>query len=527
MQDNLPYTSAKFRPIRFTIPGLILFGVYLSSLHSYLLFHSIAEIFSILVSFSIFLFAWNTIRFVEDDFLIVLGTAFLFVGFFDLMHTLAYKGMSVLAIHHADHATQLWIIARYLESFSLLAVTFLFKRRIHYFPVFAAYASVSILLFLAVFKFHCFPKCYIEGVGLTPFKIFSEYLICAILLTAAIRLYRRRHDVDPTMNRLLLAAIGFSIATELAFTLYVDVYGIMNMVGHLLKIISFYLVYRAIVAHGLLKPYTSMFRELSESKALLERYSQRLESRVVERTGQLEKSNRELRKLSDQLVTAEESERTRIARDLHDSIGQSLSAIKFFVENAVFNLGDRLNSEDRGLLEKLVPMIKSAIDDVRRIIRNLRPSIINDLGLVAGISWLCREFGAVYTEMTIERYLELVEHELPEAIKEPAFRLLQEALNNIGKHSGARSISVVLTRRNGRICLEVNDDGAGFDAGVVLNAEFRGSGFGLVGMRERAELSGAEFVIDSRPGEGTRICAAWPAEDEPGQSDADGFELAR
>lgn len=511
----------------FFIGALMLFGVYLSSLHSYLLFHSMAEIFSVLVSFSIFLFAWNTSGFVKDDFLIVLGTAFLFIGFFDLMHTLAYKGMHVIATDDADHATQMWIIARYLQSLSMLAVTFLFKRRVNYLLVAAGYTVISAVLFLSVFKFHFFPHCYIENVGLTPFKIVSEYLICAILLAAGIRIYSRRLEIDPVMNRLLLASIGFSIATDLAFTLYVDVYGIANLIGHLLKIVSFYLVYRAIVAHGLLKPYRSMFRELSENKMLLERYSQQLETRVAERTRQLEASNRELRNLSDQLVTAEESERHRIARDLHDSIGQSLSAIKFFVETAVFNLGDRLNSQDRNHLEKLVPMIKSAIDDVRRIIRNLRPSIINDLGLVAGISWLCREFGAVYTEVVVQRHLELVEHELPEEIKDPAFRFLQEALNNIGKHSGARAVTVILARRNGCICFEVNDDGKGFDAGAVLNARSKGTGFGLAGMRERAELSGAEFTIDSRPGEGTRIRAAWPAQDEPGQPDADGFELAR
>ncbi|MFP4194708.1 MAG: MASE3 domain-containing protein, partial [Desulfobacterales bacterium] len=423
---------------------LLLFGLIISSMHSYLLFHSLAEIFGIVVSFSIFLFAWNTLGFTRERYMMVLGIAYLFVGCLDLAHMLSYKGMEVIAVEGSNHATQMWIAARYVESLSLLAVPFLFNRRINHRMVFGIYLAVSGALFVAIFGFNVFPDCYIKGVGLTPFKIISEYVICAILIAAGVSLYYRRGAVDRVMFKLLLASIGFTVASEVAFTNYVSVYGPANMIGHLFKIVSSYLIYRAIVVHGLRAPYRSMFRELSASKSELERYSQSLESCVAERTRELEESNRELRYLSGQLVTAEQKERRRIARDLHDSIGQSLSAIKLSVENISGNLGDRLDSKDTDALEKVVSMCKEAIQEVRRIIMNLRPPALEE-GISATVDSLCREFSSSYPDIRIKKKLGLRDDTLPEEIQVAIFRLLQEALNNIGRHSGAGSVDISLT----------------------------------------------------------------------------------
>jgi len=490
--------------------GALLLGIYLTSFHSYLLFHSLAETFSILVSFSIFLFALNTLDFVEARYFFVLGAAYLFVGGFDFLHMMTYRGMGVFYIEGSNVATQTWIIARYLESLSLLALPFVIHRRISPVLILMLYSVLSVFLFLLVFIYRVFPDAYIEGSGLTAFKIFSEYLICAFLAGAAAMLYRRRNDLHMVIYRLLMVAIGFTIAQELAFTLYTDVYGPANLLGHLFKIVSFYLIYRAVVAHGLLRPYRTMFRELNASKAALEQYSLDLESRVAERTRALEASNRQLKYVSHKLMTAEEDERRRIARDLHDSIGQSLSAIKVHVENSVSEIGGRLQADDRMRLKNLIPMIKTAITDVKRIIRNLRPSVLDELGIVATINWLCREFNTVYPDIRIEKKVELDDHQVPETLKAPIFRMLQEALNNIGKHSGASRIEISLARRGGQICFDIQDNGCGFDPESACQNTAQASGFGLAGMRERAEICGANFGIDSRPGQGTRIATKWP-----------------
>lgn len=496
--------------LSYVFGATLLLSIYLTSFHSYLLFHSVAETFSILVSFSIFLFALNTLDFVDARYFFVLGTAYLFVGAFDFLHMMTYQGMGVFSIEGSNIATQTWIIARYLESLSLLCLPFVINRRINPVLILGLYSVLSLFLFLLVFVYQVFPDAYIEGRGLTPFKIASEYLICAILASASVMLYRRRHDLHMVIYRLLMVAIGFTIAQELAFTIYTDVYGPANMLGHLFKIVSFYLVYRAVLAHGLLRPYRSMFRKLNASKAALEQHNRDLEYRVAERTRALEASNRQLKYLSRKLLSAEEDERRRIARDLHDSIGQSLSAIKVHVENSVSDIGGRLQADDRMRLKNLIPMIKTAIADVKRIIRNLRPSVLDELGLVATINWICREFNALYPDIKIEKKLEIDEHQVPEAVKTPVFRLLQEALNNIGKHSGASRIEISVLRRDGQICFEIQDDGCGFDPEIASQNKAHGFSFGLTGMRERAEISGAAFGIDSRPGQGTRITAKWP-----------------
>lgn len=478
-------------------------GVYLTSWYSYLLFHSLAEIFSIAVSFSIFLFAWNSLNFVKARYLFVLATAYLFVGCFDLMHMLTYEGMNVVDLKSPDAAVQLWIAARFIEAFSLLALPFFLNRRPNHVHVLLFYAAVSTLLFLSVFVFPVFPDCYRPGTGLTPFKIISEYVICGVLAAAALLLYRRRHALQMMVYWLLMTSIGFTIVQELMLTLYTDVYGTANLMGHLFKIISYYLVYRAVLVYGLLSPYKSMFREL-------ESYSHTLESRVAERTAALESRNQELKILSRQLMHAEDTERRRIARDLHDSIGQSLSAIKFHVENTVSDIGERLGENDRMRINRLVPMIKSAITDVRRIIRNLRPSMLDNLGIMATIDWQCREFGSVFPDIRIKKQLEMADREVPDNLKGPIFRVLQEALNNIGKHSGASKVKISLFQKDGYVCFEVEDDGCGFDPQTTRLQELDRTGMGLAGMKERLELSGALFTIDSAPGKGTRVRAIWP-----------------
>ena len=246
--------------------GLILFvGLFFLSRFNYLWFHSLVELFGIAVTAALFLLVWNARRFIRNDAVVCLAIAYLFVGLVDLTHTLGYKGMGVFpGIVGSNVATQLWIGGRFLESFSLLLFPLLFGRRIRIAPVFAGYALVTVLLLAAVFRGSIFPDCYVEGVGLTPFKKGSEYTICLILIASLLLLRRRRDALDSTVYRLLAASIVVSIFTELAFTLYTDVYGFLNFLGHCLKILSFFLIYLAFVRSGLTRPYSLLFRELKE-----------------------------------------------------------------------------------------------------------------------------------------------------------------------------------------------------------------------------------------------------------------------
>jgi len=134
----------------------------------------------------------------------------------------------------------------------------------------------------SIFIWDIFPACYVEGVGLTPFKKISEYIISLILLASIILLLRYRREFDPGVLRLLVWSIVLTIGAELAFTFYVSVYGFSNLVGHVLKIISFYLIYKAMIATALEKPYRVMFRNLRQSEAELRQSTAELQARNEE-----------------------------------------------------------------------------------------------------------------------------------------------------------------------------------------------------------------------------------------------------
>jgi signal transduction histidine kinase len=213
--------------------------------------------------------------------------------------------------------------------------------------------------------------------------------------------------------------------------------------------------------------------------------------------------------VSSQLLEVQESERKRIGRELHDSIGQYLATQKFALENALEKI-DRSKAEEAvKSLEALIPLTQQASEELRRIHSDLRPSLIDDLGIIATISWFCREFEQLYSGIRIEKNINIKEEEIPESLKIIVFRILQEALNNIGKHGKANLVGVALEGTSGNIELVIEDNGQGFDVEHVYSVKGPYSGFGLTNMKERAELSGGTFAIDSTPGAGTIVRASW------------------
>jgi signal transduction histidine kinase/DNA-binding response OmpR family regulator len=249
--------------------ALCLLVLSLTSLHSYLLFHTLAELFSVVVAWGIFLVAWNSRDYRSNSYLLFIGIAYLFVGALDLLHALAYQGMGIFAVPGANLATQLWIAARYLQSVSLLIAPLFLRQKGKVAFLFMAYTLVTLLLLGSIFYWQIFPDCFLPGVGLTSFKKASEFVISAILLAALAMLLRRRRDFSPSVLQLLVATIVVTIASELAFTLYSGPYDLFNLVGHLLKIVAFYLFYRALIETSLRNPYDLLFRELSENQAAL------------------------------------------------------------------------------------------------------------------------------------------------------------------------------------------------------------------------------------------------------------------
>lgn len=259
----------------FSKTSLILWGsaltaLLLAGLVNFPFFHITVELFSIVVACGIFMVSWHSRRLHENGFFTFLGISSLAVAVIDLLHTLTYKGMGVMPLSGAPTATQLWIAGRYLQSFSILLAFFFLRRRVKDTPLVAGFVSVTALIIASIFLWRTFPDCYLEGSGLTTFKIVSEYLIILLFAASLLLLRREWSSFDPDVARLLAASFGFFMFSEFAFTQYVNVFGFANQVGHLFKVAGFYCLYRGVIVIGLTRPFNLLFRELKELNRTLE-----------------------------------------------------------------------------------------------------------------------------------------------------------------------------------------------------------------------------------------------------------------
>jgi PAS domain S-box-containing protein len=240
----------------------------------------------------------------------------------------------------------------------------------------------------------------------------------------------------------------------------------------------------------------------------LQQLTDTLELRVQERTAELARTNEALRQLSIKLLSAQEDERKRIAGEIHDTLGAYLSGIKFKVETTLQQMEKNPQVATESL-NTITPLIQEGIEECRRIQQDLRPSMLDDLGILPTLSWFCRRFQTIYSEIRIEQKIEVEEGEVPHSLKVVIFRVTQEAMNNTTKHSKANLVRLHLGKIDQRIELVLEDNGQGFDLEKVRGDSTR-RGLGLTSMKERTELSGGSFAIESTEGKGTIIRASWP-----------------
>jgi signal transduction histidine kinase len=255
-----------------------------------------------------------------------------------------------------------------------------------------------------------------------------------------------------------------------------------------------------------------------------------LEVRVRQRTRELADSNQELRNevarrelaerellasrnnlalLSEQLIQAQEHERRRIALELHDSVGQSLSAIKYTLERAIIMVQRPSLGSPEAVLTSAVQRIHETADGIRAISLNLRPPVL-DLGAASATLWFCREFAATYPDITVRTEVSVQNAEIPARIATHLFRCVQELLNNAAKHAAAKSVWVTLQRDGQRLRLGVRDDGRGLADNTTDHSKLRGSG--IRNLRERAEMTGGKFFLNSPNGRGAHARIVWNLE---------------
>jgi signal transduction histidine kinase len=223
----------------------------------------------------------------------------------------------------------------------------------------------------------------------------------------------------------------------------------------------------------------------------------------------LRSSEMECRLLSRQVIDAQEKERKRLASEFHDGIGQSLAAIKYRAEGYIRRT-EEITPEGARELKGLVQMIRDAMDEVRKIQNDLRPAYLDMMGLTETISDFCEKFQATYTSIQNTLQIDIPEQDLPDTLKVPIFRIFQEAMNNVAKHSHADRILISIRREADAIEFVIKDNGIGFNLEDGLPTNGQGQGLGLFSMRERAGLSGGSLEFKTAPGEGTTVIASWP-----------------
>jgi signal transduction histidine kinase len=327
----------------------------------------------------------------------------------------------------------------------------------------------------------------------------------------------------PNALRSGLLALGLAIVAGMSTLAFFDTKGVLRPLARLRTAAEHIAggnlnnavhVERRDEVGALAQAFEAMRVKLRTSRDEIAAWNQELEDRVASRTRELSAAHAHRRQLLEQILVAQEDERRRIARELHDEIGQGLTALVLQLSAAESALPEA--GPVRPQLETIRAQTSEMIGNVRRLMLDLRPAVLDDLGFIPAIRW-CVE--AHLTPAGIDQQIAISgmdEHDrLPRRLELVTFRLAQEAITNVVRHAGARHVVISLARAAGALEIAVEDDGRGFEV-EPLAVPNGGRGWGLAGMRERVELLGGTLSVTSAPQRGTRVWARIPVEDAPG-----------
>ncbi len=273
-QKNTGHLTLLERPVLwetlvdvFMLPTLLAVAVWFSARVGYLLAHTLAEVFSIVVAMTALVVATTARQFTRNHFVIFVAVAIGWCAGLDIIHTVVFKGMQLLPSDSANPPTQLWIAARFIQAVAMVVAPLMLSRQLKVFWLHLIFGVVSIAAVLAIASGH-FPDAFIDGQGLTPFKIHTEYLIITLFAISLLLLWQRRHLTTPRLLWGITASLLVMMASEFAFTRYASVYAQANLVGHILKVYAYWFVYLALVQTTLREPFSMLARAASTYDAV-------------------------------------------------------------------------------------------------------------------------------------------------------------------------------------------------------------------------------------------------------------------
>jgi signal transduction histidine kinase len=252
----------------------------------------------------------------------------------------------------------------------------------------------------------------------------------------------------------------------------------------------------------------NMLQKIKNFQIKLEKSRNELEQKVKERTNELESRNMHFRELTRQTVFAMENERKAMSKEIHDSIGGSLAGIKMLLESRLME-SNRTLPDGFMPLGKIIDHLTEVIEESKHISYQMHPPLLDDCGLAAALSEYFKYFKEFYPDIEIVSHID-VSNDISDDIKTVIYRVVQEALNNIGKHSGAHFVKIEITECNNLILLKIRDNGCGFKVLNLLDMNQTKKGFGMRSMKERTEICNGTFQLKSEPGSGTLIIASIP-----------------
>lgn len=510
LKNTFVALRSNYRTI-FSVAILVL--IFSFSRANYLFLHTIVELFSIVVAFAVFIVAWNSRKMLDNNFLYFVGSAFLFIGGLDLLHTLSFKGMNIID-SPAFYANQFWIATRFLQAITFLGGFWLLtkKKAVNAELTFLAYTIVSALIILSILYWQNFPVCYIEGQGQTAFKIYAEYVIIWLLLAGVYLLFRYKSKFDQSVFKLLLFSMVFTILSEFCFTLYVSNYSISNELGHYAKLISFFLIYKALVSKGFSKPTELIFKNLKNDEEKYRTLSEELQA--------TEKALQELNSTKDKFFSL-------IAHDLKNPFTSLIAFSELIYRNSeklgpdkIKNIAIRMNDASKNaytLLENLLDWSRLQTGALKPALEKIQVSDLleESLNMSQGM--------ATAKDISIE--IEDTSTGTILADGRMITTILRNLISNAIKFSFPESvIKITASNTQKMIQFSIKDSGVGIEedkmASIFNNANpsstlgtknEKGSGLGLILCKEFIELNNGEIWLESEKNQGTTFYFKLPA----------------